>query len=148
MLDEKFKNKGQDVETQVMVVNGDPVLAEALDVCHNKKRNLHFLRENVLTPEVFEILESNKIDLLIVDVSAEENDGINITNQIRIKYPSKPIIILYIENEKGIGSKIRTKTAEQDPTVQKVASEMLQVLDYADALLQRKISGFTISLTI
>ena len=97
---------------------------------------------------MFEILESNKIDLLIVDVSAEENDGINITNQIRIKYPSKPIIILYIENEKGIGSKIRTKTAEQDPTVQKVASEMLQVLDYADALLQRKISGFTISLTI
>ena len=146
MLTEKLKNKNGSGETEVLVFNGNPILSEALDVCQDKKPNFHFFKENALTAKTLEFLELNEIDLVIIDISVEEN-GLSMTEQLRTDYPMRPIIILTIEDEKN-NSKMETLKGENNSTVQKISSEILRALDYANSLLRNRIYGFVISLDI
>jgi DNA-binding NarL/FixJ family response regulator len=147
MLTEKLKNKNGSGETEVLVFNGNPILSEALDVCQDKKPNFHFFKENALTAKTLEFLESSDIDLVIIDISVEDENGPSMTEQLRTDYPMRPIIILTIEDEKN-SSKMETLKVENNSTVQKVSSEILQALDYANSLLRCQVYGFIISLDI
>lgn len=48
------------------------------------------------TADALEAMESNEVDLVIVDTSVDGKNGINVADQIRSRYPMRPIIILCV----------------------------------------------------
>ena len=44
--------------------------------------------------EVFQVLEQNRIELLILDIILPKDDGLEILSQLRLRYPDTPVIML------------------------------------------------------
>lgn len=146
MSDEESQRISRDGRTKVLVVNSDPILSELLVFLRGQRQNFHFFQEHVATADALEAMDSNEVDLVIVDTSVDGKNGINVADQIRSRYPMRPIIILCVEDGKNNKSEIKKPAGEHNPTARKTAAEMLQALDYADSLLRCQIFGFTISL--
>jgi DNA-binding NarL/FixJ family response regulator len=142
----KSQRISMDSRTKVLVVNNEPMLSELLAFLQDQRQNFHFFQEHAATADALEAMESNEIDLVIVDTSANEKNGMNVADEIRSRYPTRPIIILCVDNGEDNKSETMEPGGQHVPTSRKAATEILQALDYADSLLRCHISGFTISL--
>lgn len=147
MFNESFKNNRMNYGKRVLVVNSNQNLTEVLGILRGQRHNIAFLQEYMTTAEVPAVMESNEIDLVIVDTTVNQKKG-NVADRIKTRYPMRPVITICIENEKYNKSEIKVPARKHNSIVKKNAAEILQALDYADSLLRCHISGFIISLSI
>ena len=91
---EKSKSK-----TRILIVDDHPVVRQGLIQLINHEPDLVVSAEAENAAQALEVLEKERVDLAIVDISLNGTNGIQLTEKIKFKYPDLPVLILTIHDE-------------------------------------------------
>lgn len=79
--------------------------------------------------EVLNVLKNQKIDLIIMDISMPEMNGLDTVKIIKQNYPKIPVLILSIHPEERYGARIIKAGASGYLTKDSLSNELLNALD-------------------
>ena len=82
------------MSTRVMVVDDHAVLRDGLKLLLNQSPGLRVTAEASSGTEALELLSKATVDVAIVDLSMPEMNGIELTQQIRTRWPDTQVVIL------------------------------------------------------
>jgi DNA-binding NarL/FixJ family response regulator len=88
------KDKGR-----ILIVDDHPVVRKGLIQLINHEPDLVVSAEAENATQALEVLEKERVDIAIVDVSLNGTNGIQLTEKMKSKYPDLPVLILTIHDE-------------------------------------------------
>jgi DNA-binding NarL/FixJ family response regulator len=82
------------VKTRVLVLDGHAVIRRALVEFINQQPHLIVCAELENPDGIFDVVEGRQVDLAIIDVSPEETAGIKVAEELRVRCPGLPVLVL------------------------------------------------------
>lgn len=83
----------------VFVVDDHPLLRQGLALLINQQHDLEVCGEAEEAQAAIQVLSQKKPDILIVDISLNGPDGLDLLRNIRASYPDLPVLILSMHDE-------------------------------------------------
>jgi DNA-binding NarL/FixJ family response regulator len=94
------KSQSQEVtKRRILVVDDHPIVRQGLALMINREPDLVVCGEAEEAMGAMHVLASSRPDLLIVDISLNGPDGIDLLKSIRISHPCLPVLILSMHDE-------------------------------------------------
>jgi len=126
-------------ERKILVFESSDVLRRQLVELIRKQPDLGICLEAASSAEALEAVEKQQVSLSVVDIAAQDADSLELAQQIRMRCPAMPVLLLsmadYIQSE--------------DETVDVRASEQITAaLNYIHSLLESRVYGFTVCLKV
>ena len=90
------KSKG---EARILIVDDHAIVREGLAMLINQEPDLVACAKAENAEDALDVLETEQIDLAIVDISLEGRNGLQLTEQIKSQYPQLPVLILTMHDE-------------------------------------------------
>ncbi len=84
---------------QVLIVDDHKVFREGIATLLEKHQNISVIAEASNKQEIFFNLESKKIDVVLMDISLNNENGIELSKQLLAEYENLPILALSMHNE-------------------------------------------------
>ena len=84
---------------RILVVDDHPIVRQGLALLINREPDLLVCGEAEDAMGAMHVLASSKPDLLIVDLSLNGPDGIDLLKNIRVTHPTLPVLILSMHDE-------------------------------------------------
>lgn len=84
---------------RVLVVDDHPIIRQGLGLLINQESDLVVCGEAEEATGAMHVLASSKPDILIVDISLNGPDGLDLLKNIRNLYPTLPVLILSMHDE-------------------------------------------------
>lgn len=84
---------------RVLVVDDHPLLRQGLALMINQEQDLEVCGEAEDAQSAMQAIAERRPDILIVDISLNGPDGLDLLKNIRISYPSLPVLILSMHDE-------------------------------------------------
>src|SRR5450755_720888 len=95
-----YKSQSQAVtKKRILVVDDHPIVRQGLALLINQETDLLVCGEAEEASGAMHVLASSKPDVLIVDISLNGPDGIDLLKNIRNVYPTLPVLILSMHDE-------------------------------------------------
>jgi len=95
-----FKTETQAViKKRIMVVDDHPIVRQGLTLLINREPDLLVCGEAEEAMAAMHVLSSAHPDLLIVDISLNGPDGIDLLKNVRLTHPTLPVLILSMHDE-------------------------------------------------
>ncbi|MHC4855726.1 MAG: response regulator [Planctomycetota bacterium] len=99
-MDEKRKqHKKSGSKTRILIVDDHAVVRQALAQLINHESELVVSAEAENANQALESLEKESVDFVVVDISLNGTNGIQLTKKIKSKYPALPVLILTVHDE-------------------------------------------------
>jgi DNA-binding NarL/FixJ family response regulator len=95
----KKQDKNNEDKTQVLIVDDHPVVRDGLTAIINHELDLNVCGEAEDAHEALKASIELQPDVVVVDISLKNSDGIELTKTIKTKYPKLPIVVLSIHDE-------------------------------------------------
>jgi DNA-binding NarL/FixJ family response regulator len=96
----KKKQLGSDEKkNRILIVDDHTVVRQGLILLINREPDLLVCAEAEDATEAMDVIERQKIDLAIVDISLDGTNGIQLTKRIKSQYPHLPVLILTMHDE-------------------------------------------------
>ena len=86
-------------EARILIVDDHAILREGLTLLIDQEPDLMVCARAENADEALEALETQQVDLAIVDISLEGKNGLQLTEQIKSRYPHLPVLILTMHDE-------------------------------------------------
>jgi len=86
-------------KTQVFIVDDHPVVRDGLTTIINHEQDLNVCGEAEDAYQALKTVTESKPDVVIVDISLKNSDGIELTKSIKSGYPKLPVIVLSVRDE-------------------------------------------------
>jgi DNA-binding NarL/FixJ family response regulator len=86
-------------KSRILVVDDHPIVRQGLALLINQEADLLVCGEAEEAMGAMHVLASSKPDILIVDISLNGPDGIDLLKNIRSVYPTLPVLILSMHDE-------------------------------------------------
>jgi DNA-binding NarL/FixJ family response regulator len=83
----------------VFVVDDHPLLRQGLALLINQQQDLEVCGEAEEAQAAMEAIAKRRPDILIVDISLNGPDGLDLLKNIRASYPDLPVLILSMHDE-------------------------------------------------
>ncbi len=98
-MTENDRNKPRAGKKRIMIVDDDAVVREGLTrlICREARLDVCGGAQNAV--EAMKILATEPVDLVIMDISIEGMNGIQLTEKIKSFYPDLPVIMLTIHDD-------------------------------------------------
>jgi DNA-binding NarL/FixJ family response regulator len=93
------QDKAQGRKKTVFVVDDHPLLRQGLALLINREPDLMVCGEAEEAQAAMRAIATNKPDILIVDISLNGPDGLDLLKNIRSSYPDLPVLILSMHDE-------------------------------------------------
>lgn len=103
MKNEKYEKC--ESKTRILIVDDHPVVRQGLKQLINHETDIVASAEAENANQALEALEKEMVNLVIVDVSLNDTNGIQLTEKIKSKYPDLPVLILTIHDEAVYGKR-------------------------------------------
>lgn len=87
------------MKRKVLVVDDHPIVREGLSQMINREPDLAVCGHAADTPEALQLIGTLKPDILIVDISLDGPDGLDLLKHIRAHDPGLPVLILSMHDE-------------------------------------------------
>ena len=87
------------MKRRVLVVDDHPIIREGLAQMINREPDLAVCGDAADMQRALQLVETLKPDILIVDVSLEGPDGLDLLKHIRVHDPGLPVLILSMHDE-------------------------------------------------
>ena len=149
----KRQDNGSTPKKKVFVVDDHPIVRQGLAQMINREADLMVCGEAEDASTVLQAIVSVKPDVLIVDISLNGPDGLELLKNIRTRYPSLPVLILSMHDESIYAERALRAGANgyimKHEAAEKVLGAVRQILNretyvsdrVASKILQRYISG-------
>lgn len=95
----KKQDNTNENKTQVFIVDDHPVVREGLTTIINHEKDLMVCGYADSGQQALKNVNELKPDVIIVDISLRDSDGIELTKNIRIQHPKLPVIVLSVHDE-------------------------------------------------
>jgi DNA-binding NarL/FixJ family response regulator len=95
----KNKDKTSENKTQVLIVDDHPVVRDGLTTIINHERDLNVCGEADDAHEALKAITELKPEVVVVDISLKNSDGIELTKNIKAGHPKLSVIVLSIHDE-------------------------------------------------
>jgi len=99
-------------QQNILIVDDHQMFIDGLRSLLRKQNTFVVVAEALNGKEALVIIENNKIDIILCDISMPEMDGIELTKIVKEKFPEIKIIILSMHNDASVISKIMMAEAE------------------------------------
>ncbi len=86
-------------KSRVFVVDDHPIVRQGLALLINREPDLTVCGEAEDAPAAIQSVAMAKPDILVVDISLNGPDGLDLLKDIRIRYPQLPVLILSMHDE-------------------------------------------------
>jgi DNA-binding NarL/FixJ family response regulator len=138
---------------KILVVDDHPIVRQGLALLINREPDLVVCGEAEEAMGAMQVLASARPDVLIVDISLNGPDGLDLLKNIRITHPALPVLILSMHEESIYAERALRAGAngyimKQEATdkvlvaVRRILSGEIYVSDHiADKMLKRYITG-------
>jgi DNA-binding NarL/FixJ family response regulator len=84
---------------KVFVVEDHPIVRDGLCYLISQEKNLTYFGYAESVSEAMEKLTDNLPDIVIIDISLKESNGLELIKDIKIRYPKLPILVISMYNE-------------------------------------------------
>ena len=95
----KKQDNTNENKTQILLVDDHPVVRDGLTTIINHERDLNVCGEADDAHEAMKAAAELKPDIVVVDISLKNSDGIELTKTIKSKYPKLPVVVLSVHDE-------------------------------------------------
>ncbi|MDT8302934.1 MAG: response regulator transcription factor [Sedimentisphaerales bacterium] len=95
----KKQDNTNENKTQVLLVDDHPVVRDGLTTIINHERDLNVCGEADDAYEALKAAAELKPDIVVVDISLKNSDGIELTKTIKSKYPKLSVVVLSVHDE-------------------------------------------------
>ena len=95
----KKQDKTTEKKTQVLIVDDHPVIRDGLVTIINHERDLNVCGQAEDAYIALKAVAELKPDIVVTDISLKSSDGIELTKNIKARYPGLPVIIFSIHDE-------------------------------------------------
>jgi DNA-binding NarL/FixJ family response regulator len=95
----KKQDKTNEKKTQVFIVDDHPVIREGLAVIINHEQDMSVCGEAEDAHQALKAVTELKPDIVIADMSLKNSDGLELTKNIKARYPRLPVIIFSVHDE-------------------------------------------------
>jgi len=85
--------------SRILIVDDHPLLREGLTQRLQREPDLRVCGEAATAPAAIVAVETHKPDLVIVDISLPGRDGIELTKDLRARFPKMKILVLSLHDE-------------------------------------------------
>jgi len=93
------QDKKIETKTQILLVDDHPVVRDGLTTIINHERDLNVCGGADDAHQALKAIGDLKPDVVVVDISLKNSDGIELTKSIKAKYTTLPVIILSVHDE-------------------------------------------------
>lgn len=84
---------------KILIADDHPLFREGMKKIIKEEPDMKIVAETESPPEVLELINTSKPDLLMLDISLPGRSGIDITKDVRSFHPKLPIIIISMHTE-------------------------------------------------
>jgi DNA-binding NarL/FixJ family response regulator len=84
---------------RILIVDDHAVVRQGLTLLINQEADLVVCAEAENSEQALDAIETQHVDLVIVDISLNGTNGIRLTERIKSKYPYLPVLILTMHDE-------------------------------------------------
>ncbi|MHC4272016.1 MAG: response regulator transcription factor [Planctomycetota bacterium] len=95
----KKQNKTNENKTQVFIVDDHPVVRDGLTTIINHEQDLNLCGGADDAHQALKAIGELKPDVVIVDISLKNSDGIELTKSIKENHPKSPVVVLSVHDE-------------------------------------------------
>jgi len=95
----KKQDKNNEKKTQVLIVDDHPVVRDGLTTIINHEQDLNVCGEADDAYQALKAVIDLEPDIIIVDISLKNSDGIELTKSIKAGHSKLPIIVLSVHDE-------------------------------------------------
>lgn len=98
-MSEDTREKGADEARRVLIVDDHPIVRNGLRQLIEHENDLSVCGGAGSAREAMTVIEDLKPDLVLMDITIEGTNGIEVTKDIREKHPELPILVLSMHDE-------------------------------------------------
>src|SRR5271168_5053718 len=84
---------------RIFIVDDHPIVREGLSLMMNREPDLMVCGEAEEAATALQAITSTRPDFLIVDISLNGPDGLDLLKSIRLRFPNLPVLILSMHDE-------------------------------------------------
>ena len=84
---------------KVFIVDDHPVVRDGLTALINNESDFYVCGQAAQARQALKAISELKPDVAIVDITLEDSDGIELTKDIKARYPKLPVIVLSMHDE-------------------------------------------------
>jgi len=95
----KKQAKKNETKTQILLVDDHPVVRDGLTTIINHQRDLNVCGCADDAHQALKAISELKPDIVVVDISLKNSDGIELTKSIKAKYPKLRVLVLSVHDE-------------------------------------------------
>ncbi len=118
-------------KVNILIADDHQMFIDGVKALLRTEKNLDFIGEVHDGVEAMEFLEQNKnIDLLITDISMPNMDGVELTKQVKLKYPEIKVLVITMHDDRQIVSEILLAEAEGYILKNTGKTELKQAIEY------------------
>ena len=89
----------QSTKKTIFIVDDHPIVRDGLITIINHEKDFEVCGEADEAREAFKAISEIKPDVVIVDISLKNSDGIELTKNLKARHPTLPVIVLSIHDE-------------------------------------------------
>jgi len=152
-----FRRPKQSVEQKkrIFIVDDHPIVREGLSLMMNREPDLMVCGEAEEAASALQGITATRPDFLIIDISLNGPDGLDLLKSIRIRFPHIPVLILSMHDESIYAERALRAGAHgyimKQEATEKVLVAVRQILEQkvyvsdriANRMLQQYINGST-----
>jgi DNA-binding NarL/FixJ family response regulator len=98
-LPNRFQSAMQSAKAKVFLVDDHPIVRQGLGLLINREPDLVVCGEAEDAPSALQRMASAQPDLMVIDISLDGPDGLELLKIIRLKEPILPVLILSMHEE-------------------------------------------------
>jgi DNA-binding NarL/FixJ family response regulator len=100
MEDSRYKSGATPNRIRVMLVDDHPAIREGIAAAIRSKLDLEVVAETGFSDEALGLIQKNKPDVAVVDISLGDVHGLDLVHNIRTQYPAVQVLVfsMYDEN--------------------------------------------------
>jgi DNA-binding NarL/FixJ family response regulator len=99
MVTAKKQAKKNERKTHILLIDDHPIVRDGLTTIINHQQDLNVCGGADDAHQALKAISELKPDVVVVDVSLKNSDGIELTKTIKAKYPKLPVVVLSVHDE-------------------------------------------------
>ncbi len=138
---------------RILIVDDHPIVRQGLERLIEREPDLEIVAEAATADETLQIVDSQAIDFVVLDIGLKQGSGLDVIGQIRARRDDLPILVLSMHQERFYAERVLRNGAqgyvmkqgdpgEIIPAIRRILSGDLYLSPaLADELVRRAVEG-------